>query len=165
MGHFFSDMVTGSTFPAKTLEEAKASLIQMRKDWGGKPPVFANDPPVEEGKKPKEREISPLWIIPVILVLGVGAGLGLILAVSKPKEIELAPGGNTVRWPGDPTYISDALADIIDYVEIFYVLRETDQVWIDITADIWDTWAIPRDQICGIYVDRACTVKGFVWVE
>ncbi|GAI27794.1 unnamed protein product, partial [marine sediment metagenome] len=55
------------------------------------------------------------------------------------------------------------LADIIDYVEIFYVLR-ADGVWIQITRDIWDSWAIPRDQICGIVVDRACTMpEGFVW--
>ncbi|GAJ15505.1 unnamed protein product [marine sediment metagenome] len=54
MGHFFTDRVTGSTFPAKTLEEAKAILIQSRKDWGEKPLVFANDPPVEEGKMEEE---------------------------------------------------------------------------------------------------------------
>ena len=113
-----------------------------------------------------EREISPLWIIPVSIILGIGAGLG-ILAVAREEAlegIELAPGGNTVRWPGGPTYVSDALADIIDYVEIFYVLR-ADGVWIEIKRDIWDSWAIPRDYICGIVVDRACTVKGFVWVE
>jgi len=94
MGHFFSDMVTGSTFPAKTLEEAKAILIQSRKDWGEKPPVFANDP---------EREISPLWIIPVGIILGIGAGLAILNALAQeeaPEEIELAPGGNTVRWIG-----------------------------------------------------------------
>ncbi|MBA7564960.1 hypothetical protein ES708_06629 [subsurface metagenome] len=167
LGHFFTDRVTGSSFPAKTLEEAKAILIQSRKDWGAKPPVFANDPAVQGGNMPKERAISPLWIIPVSIILGIGAGLGLILAVAReeaPKEIELSPGGNMVRWTGDPTYVSDALADIIDYIENFYVLRETDQVWIEISRDIWNTWAIGRNQICGIYVDRACTVKGFVWV-
>ena len=110
-------------------------------------------------------EISPLWIIPVSIILGIGAGLG-ILAVAReeaPEEIELAPGGNTVRWTKGPTMVEDALADIIDYVEIFYVLR-ADGVWIQITA--WDSWAIPPDQICGIVVDRACTMpEGFVWVE
>ncbi|MBA7555468.1 hypothetical protein ES705_48131 [subsurface metagenome] len=157
--------MTSSTFAAKTLEEAKAILIQSRKGWSAKPPVFANDPAVEKSKMPKERAISPLWIIPVSIILGIGAGLGLILAVSKPKEIELQPWSNTVRWTGDPTHVSDALADIIDYVTLFVVLRETDQVWIEITRDVWDTWIIPTNQICGIYVDRACTVKGFVWVE
>jgi len=44
LGHFFTDRVTGSTFAAKTLEEAKAILIQSRKDWGAKPPVFAKAP-------------------------------------------------------------------------------------------------------------------------
>ncbi|GAI89376.1 unnamed protein product, partial [marine sediment metagenome] len=162
-GHWFTDRVTGSSFAAKTLEEAKAILIQSRKDWGEKPPVFANDPAVES-KMQKEREISPLWIIPAAIILGIGAGLGLIVAVSKPKEIELQPWSNTVRWTGDPTYVSDALADIIDYVTFFVMLRETDQVWIEITRDVWDTWIIPTNQICGIYVDRECTVKGFVWV-
>ena len=106
LGHFFTDRVTGSTFPAKTLEEAKAILIQSRKDWGEKPPVFANDPAVEEGKKPKEREISPLWIIPVGIILGIGAGLAILNALAReeapeeaPEEIELAPRG-TVRWVG-----------------------------------------------------------------
>jgi len=167
-GHWFTDRVTGSSFAAKTLEETKAILIQSRKDWGAKPPIFANDPAVEKSKMPKERAISPLWIIPVSIILGIGAGFALLNALAReeaPEGIELSPGGNTVKWVGPPTYVSDMLADIIDYVQLFLVLRETDQVWIEITADIWDTWAIPRDQICGIYVDRACTVKGFVWAE
>ncbi len=168
LGHFFTDRVTGSTFVAKALEESKAILIQSRKDWGEKPPVFANNPTVEENKVAEERKISPLWIIPVGIILGIGAGLGILNAVARreeaPEGIELAPGGNTVQWTGGPTYVSDALADIIGYVEIFYVLR-ADGVWIQITGDIWDSWAIPPDQICGIVVDRACTVKGFVWVE
>ncbi|MBA7608871.1 hypothetical protein ES703_16055 [subsurface metagenome] len=98
LGHFFSDRVTGSTFPAKTLEEAKATLIQSRKDWGEKPPVFPNNP---------EREISPLWIIPVGIILGIGAGLAILNALAReeapeetPEEIDLAPGANTVRWVG-----------------------------------------------------------------
>ena len=56
---------------------------------------------------PEERQISPLWIIPVGIILGIGAGLGLILAVAReeapeeaPEEIELAPGVKTVRWVG-----------------------------------------------------------------
>ena len=53
-GHFFTNGVTGSTFTAKTLEHAKAILIQSRKDWGEKPPVFANNPAVEEGKMEEE---------------------------------------------------------------------------------------------------------------
>ncbi len=167
LGHFFTDRVTGSTFVAKTLEEAKAILIQSRKDWGAKPPIFANDPAVGKSKMPKEREVSPLWIIPAAIILGIGAGMGLILALAReeaPEEIELSPGANVVKWVGPPTYVSDALADIIDYVEIFSVLR-ADGVWIEITRDGWDTWIIPTNQICEIYVDRACTVKGFVWVE
>ncbi|MBA7593733.1 hypothetical protein ES703_00664 [subsurface metagenome] len=52
---------------------------------------------------PKERQISPLWIIPVSILLGIGAGLALLNALAQeeaPEEIELAPGGNTVRWVG-----------------------------------------------------------------
>ncbi|GAI80625.1 unnamed protein product, partial [marine sediment metagenome] len=80
-GHWFTDRVTGSSFAAKTLEEAKAILIQSRKDWGEKPPVFANNPAVEVNKmKEEEREISPLWIIPAAIILGIGAGLGLVVA-------------------------------------------------------------------------------------
>jgi len=106
-GHWFTDRVTGSSFSAKTLEEAKATLIQSRKDWGEKPPVFPNNPAVQGGKMPKEREISPLWIIPVGIILGIGAGLAILNALAReeapeesPEEIELAPGGNTVRWIG-----------------------------------------------------------------
>jgi hypothetical protein len=90
--------------------------------------------------------------------------MGLILAAAReeaPGRIELSPGANVVKWVGPPTYVSDILADIIDYAETFYVLR-ADGVWIEISRDIWNTWAIARNQICGIYVDRACTVKGFV---
>ncbi|GAJ08633.1 unnamed protein product, partial [marine sediment metagenome] len=81
-GHWFTDRVTGSSFAAKTLEEAKAILIQSRKDWGEKPPVFANNPAMEVNKmKEEKREISPLWIIPAAIILGVGAGLALVVAV------------------------------------------------------------------------------------
>ncbi|GAI64941.1 unnamed protein product [marine sediment metagenome] len=131
-------------------------------------------PPAEEARRREvrmpegERRISPaLIIIPIGLGLGVAtiAGLYALTQAVPPEEegIELQPGGNAVKWTRGPTHVEDALADIIDYVTLFLVLRETDQVWIQITADIWDTWAIPRDQICGIYVDRACTVTGFVW--
>ncbi|MBA7669867.1 hypothetical protein ES703_78005 [subsurface metagenome] len=87
-GHWFTDRVTGSSFAAKTLEEAKAILIQSRKDFGAKPPVFANNPAMEEGKMQKEeREISPLWIIPVGIILGIGAALGLAVAVQAAPAV------------------------------------------------------------------------------
>jgi len=40
-----------------------------------------------------EREISPLWIIPVSIVLGIGAGLALLnaLAMAAPPEPEPEP--------------------------------------------------------------------------
>ena len=54
-----------------------------------------------------EREISPLWIIPVGIILGIGAGLVILNALAReeapeetPEEIELAPGAKTVRWIG-----------------------------------------------------------------
>ena len=60
LGHFFTNGVTGSTFVAKTLEEAKATLIQSRKDWGEKPPVFPNKPSVKEGKMEEEEAIRQI---------------------------------------------------------------------------------------------------------
>ncbi len=123
---------------------------------------------IEARRRPmpeEERRISIAWAIPAVLLLAVGGGMALALALSEAARpgIELQPEGNTVKWTGGPTHVEDALADIIGYVDRFLVLRETDQVWIEITRDIWDTWTIPRDQICEIYVDRACTVTGFVW--
>jgi len=113
----------------------------------------------------EEKKISPAVVIGGGLLLGLGAAVGLYaLALAAPRQLQ--EGGNAVKWTEGPTHVEDALADIIDYVTLFMVLRETDQVWIQITADIWDTWAIPRDQICGIYVDRVCTMpEGFVWAE
>jgi len=91
-GHWFADRVTGSSFTAKTLEEAKATLIQSRKDWGEKPPVFANNPAVKGGKMPERREISPLWIIPIGIILGIAAGMGLVaLARAAPPEVYTCP--------------------------------------------------------------------------
>ena len=113
---------------------------------------------------PEERRISPGVVILGGLGLALVGALGLAVAWAAPKGLQ--EGGNTVRWTGGPTYVADALGNCIDYVQIFYVLRETDQVWIQITKDLWDSWAIPRDQICGIVIDRACTMpEGFVWVE
>ncbi|GAJ03843.1 unnamed protein product, partial [marine sediment metagenome] len=44
---------------------------------------------------PEEREISPLWIIPIGIILGVGAGLGLIVALAReatpPGCLNLSP--------------------------------------------------------------------------
>ncbi|MBU1067562.1 hypothetical protein KKE60_07220 [Patescibacteria group bacterium] len=107
LGHFFTDRVTGSSFPAKTLEEAKATLIQSRIDWKERPPVFPNNPGGKESKMAVERAVSPLWIIPVGIILGIGAGLAILNALAReeapeeaPEEIKLAPGGNTVRWIG-----------------------------------------------------------------
>lgn len=114
----------------------------------------------------EEVKISPaMVIIPIGLGLGLVAVVGLYaLAQAAPRELQ--QGGNTVRWTEDPTYVADALGNCVDYVQIFYMLRETDQVWIQITKDLWDSWAIPRDQICGIVIDRACTMpEGFVRVE
>ncbi|MBA7525958.1 hypothetical protein ES705_18118 [subsurface metagenome] len=99
----------------------------------------------------------------------VGAGVGVLIVIgllvygfTRGKK-KLKPGGNTVKWTKGPTMVEDALADIADYVTMFLVLR-ADGVWITITADIWDSWAIPRDQICGIYVDRACAIpEGFIF--
>ncbi|GAJ24335.1 unnamed protein product [marine sediment metagenome] len=109
---------------------------------------------------PEERISPALLVIPV--GLGLAAVLGLAaLAWAAPKGLQ--EGDNIVRWTKGPTMVEDALADIVDYVRFFWVLRETDQVWIEIRKDIWDSWAIPRDQICGIVVDRACTMpEGFM---
>ena len=99
LGHFFTDVLTGSSFSAKTLEEAKATLIQSRKDWGEKPPVFANNPAVKGGKMP-EREISP-----AVIIIPVGLGLGLLgvlaaVAWAAPPEEEAPPGTGMITLYG-----------------------------------------------------------------
>jgi hypothetical protein len=43
-GYVFKDAVTGSSFIAKTYEEAKQELINMRKEFGAKPPTFPGNP-------------------------------------------------------------------------------------------------------------------------
>jgi len=95
-----------------------------------------------------------------------GPPLPRFLNIFWPWYKPLQKGDNIVRWTKGPTHVEDALADIIDYVDHFWVLRETDQEWIVIDREIWDSWAIPRDYICGIVVDRVCAMpEGFVWVE
>lgn len=38
--HLFTDRVTGTTFSAETVEEAKARLVEVRKNFGASPPAF-----------------------------------------------------------------------------------------------------------------------------
>lgn len=112
---------------------------------------------------PEEKRVSPAVVIIPVALLGLGVAAVVALAFAAPRDLQ--EGDNIVRWTKGPTHVEDALADIIEYVRFFWVFREADQEWIVIERDIWDTWAIPRDQICGIVVDRACTMpEGFVWL-
>lgn len=88
LGHFLTDRVTGSTFAAKTLEEAKATLIQSRKDWGAKPPLFANDPAVEESKMAEEKRVSPAVAIGVSLGIAAAVGVAAILLRYPVEQYE-----------------------------------------------------------------------------
>lgn len=89
----------------------------------------------------------------------IEAGNKACLYVAPIEGIELQPGSNIVKWIRGPTSVSVALAEIIDYVQAFYALINGE--WVIKGG----SWIIPTDQICGISVDRACTVSGFVWVS
>lgn len=58
---------------------------------------------------PEEREISPLWIIPIGIILGVGAGLGLLVALAREKEAppEEAPPEEGPPEEGPPVVIAN----------------------------------------------------------
>jgi len=59
----------------------------------------------------EERKVSVLWMIPIGLILGVGAGLGLILAVAQAARVGFSlriinPPPGAVLWTAgyyDPT--------------------------------------------------------------
>jgi len=84
-GHIFEDAaVTETAFVAKTFEEAKASLIDIRKKFGAKPPVFANPGNISITTEEKGRAF--LCILPVVsLAVGVfSAAMGILVTHGTP---------------------------------------------------------------------------------
>ncbi|GAI77290.1 unnamed protein product, partial [marine sediment metagenome] len=112
---------------------------------------------------PEEREISPLWIIPIGIILGIGAGLGLAVAARAavpPVCLELDPDRYYYfTYTGASKTFKAALGEC--YPVIF-------------TIDVWDEEAneylppvdpdhdiLENGSKCRVMVQETCTLCGF----
>ncbi len=105
-GHFFLDAVTGTSFVAKTFEEAKAELTKTRKQFGARPPVFSNNPG-NTLKAKEEWDRAFLRVLPVVsLGLGVASVAVAIITVGRSaslaQRVDYQDGQYlvSVRYPG-----------------------------------------------------------------
>lgn len=104
----------------------------------------------------------------VALGLGMTAGVALLLwktVGAAGKKLEPHVGTNIVKWTGGVILVGQAIAPIRSKVSIFYILNFATNQWMPISGNLWDSYAINKDYICGIVVTESCALpSGFVWV-
>ncbi len=113
---------------------------------------------------PEERKISLIWLIPVGIILGVGGGLALALAVSRAVApcLELNPDKfYYFIYTGPSQTFIEALGecggpDIIWTIDVYD--PETNDYWppADPEHDILETGSK-----CRVMVQETCTLCGF----
>ena len=167
LGYFFQDdAVTETSFVAKTFEEAKASLIKTRKDFGAKPPVFDNNP----GNTlitTEEWDQAFLRALPV-----VSAGIGVLSAImgimalrssSLAQRVSYEDGQYlvSVRYPGQWRDIREFVTPDAPGVQQIYQDTGPD-AWalydwvaqnISYRLDIGEFFQFPRETIARIQGD------------
>ena len=113
---------------------------------------------------PQEREISPLWILPIGIILGIGAGLGLVIvaraAAVPPGCLELYPDRfYYFIYTGPSKTFKAALGECYPVIFTIDVYDpETDDWWppVDPEHDILETGSK-----CRVMVQDTCTLCGF----
>jgi len=163
LGYFFQDdAVTGSSFVAKTFEEAKADLIEMRRKFGAKPPVFTNNPG-NISIATEEWDRAFLRALPVVsLALGVLSAATTILSLQRYSPLEQRV------YSQDGTYLVDVRYgqwhDLRDFVQPANpdVLAIYSQIgpdaWslydfvcrnVDYRRDVGELWLTPSETLRG----------------
>lgn len=162
LGHFFQDdAVTETSFVAKTFEEAKANLIDIRKKWGAKPPVFAN--PGNISRTTEEWDRAFLRALPVVsLAFGVISSVMGIWAAQRSSPLEQRV------YSEDGTYLVDVRYgqwhDLRDFVQpgkpdVLAIYSQIGpDVWslydfvcrnIDYRRDLGEFWLTPGETLKG----------------
>jgi len=163
LGYFFQDdAVTGSSFVAKTFEEAKASLIEMRKDFGAKPPVFDNNNNPGSALMTKEEWDQVFRHSLPVVSIGLGVlslALGIVSLRSKALAQRVYYQDNqclvSVRYPGEfhdiREFVQPANPDVLaiysqfgpNYWSLYdFVCRN-----INYRRDVGEFWQTPSETL------------------
>lgn len=163
IGHFFQDdAVTETSFVAKTFKEAKASLIDIRKKFGAKPPVFANNPG-NISITTEEWDRAFLRALPVVsLAFGVISSVMAIWIAQRSSPLEQRV------YSEDGTYLVDVRHgqwhDLRDFVQpgkpdVLAIYSQIGpDVWslydfvcrkIDYRRDVGEFWLTPGETLKG----------------
>jgi len=142
LGHFFHDSaVTGTSFAAKTFEEAKATLIKTRKQFGAKPPVFSNKPRVIRNNPGNPLIAKEEWDRAFFRVLPVASvGLGVVSIA-----VAIMTGGRSASLAQRVYYQDGQYLVSVRYPGQWYELRDFVQpgdpdiaaVYSQIGPDVW----------------------------
>ena len=162
-GHFFDDRaVTGTSFVAKTLDEAKAALIKARREFGAKPPVFASNPDnILSMREPWDQAF--LRALPVISTglgaLSIAIGIMTLRSRSTAQRAYYQDGSYlvSVRYPGQWRDLRDFVIPNDPAVREVYSQTGPD-IWvcldfvcrnISYRRDVGEFWLYPSETLMG----------------